>query len=242
MYSFKEQQISKEFRRFFLLQFTKELIKHSRTREIVELENILEQEKKELSQTIKKQIKEREKISSIFQEKEIAKPLPGFYSADLDSKKTGVNAFWREQPKYPRFSLMPPQRHKQSHIIKIPRTKLPPELEYLKPTPTNIQIDIGKLNPLVNDPAVRVIVCNGAGEKIIVKGVMGVKKTNIILSKQEIDQIIKKFSEITRIPAHTGIFEVAAGRLILSAIISDTTSTKFTIKKMMYPLKQIFMR
>ncbi|GAI79041.1 unnamed protein product, partial [marine sediment metagenome] len=51
-----------------------------------------------------------------------------------------------------------------------------------------------KLNPLIQDPLVRVIECNGSEENIVVKGSMGTKPTAIILSKEETDHIIKKFS------------------------------------------------
>jgi len=63
---------------------------------------------------------------------------------------------------------------------------------------------------------------------------MGTKRTNIILNKEEIDQIIKKFSETAKIPLYEGIFRVVVGKLILSAIISDVIGSKFIIKKMMY--------
>ena len=63
---------------------------------------------------------------------------------------------------------------------------------------------------------------------------MGTKRTNIILSKEDISDVIKKFSETTKIPLQEGIFRVAIGKLILSAIISEVIGSKFIIKKMMY--------
>ena len=69
---------------------------------------------------------------------------------------------------------------------------------------------------------------------------MGTKKTNIILSREEVDQIIKKFSETTKIPIQEGIFKVVVGKLILSAIISEVIGSKFIIKKMMYAPNQTF--
>ena len=90
-----------------------------------------------------------------------------------------------------------------------------------------------KLNPLIKDPAVRTIEVN-PDEKVIVTGTMGTKPTSIILSKEDIDKIIKKFSETAKIPVYEGIFRVVVGKLILSAIISDVVGSKFIIKKMMY--------
>ena len=217
------QRTSKKFRTFFLLQFTKELIKHSGTSEIFELKNILKEEEKkekELPKIIKRKIKEKEKLIPLPQKKEFIKPLP--------------------KQIIPKSNFYPTQRYEQNQVIRIPRPRLPPGLEYLKPVPTNVQIDLEKLNPLIKDPIVKVIECDGPDENIIVKGTMGTKKTNIILSKQEITQIIKKFSETARIPLHEGIFRVAVGKLILSAIISEVISSRFIIKKMMYAPNQVF--
>jgi len=144
--------------------------------------------------------------------KELSKPLP-----ELSVKKT----FY-------------PFLRKQNRVIRIPRPKIPPGFEYLKPTPTNVQIDLGKLNPLIKDPLVKVVECIGPDENILVEGTMGTKKTKIILSKYDIDQIIERFSTTARIPVHEGIFKVAVGKLILTAIISGVIGSKFIIQKMMY--------
>lgn len=205
-------QTSKEFKVFFLLQFTKELIKHSGASEVFELENILEEDKEELPHVIKQKIWEKEKLPLVTKKEIIPKR-----ESDLSQTQRPL----MKRRSFPR-------------VLRIPEPKLPPRLRYIKPTPTDIQIDLDKLNTLIKDPMVKSIECNGADENITVRGTMGVKKTNIILNKQDIDQIIKKFSETAKIPVHEGIFKVAAGRLILSAIISDVISSKFIIKKMMY--------
>jgi len=116
----------------------------------------------------------------------------------------------------------------------IPKPNLPQRFDYLKPTPTNLEIDLGRLNSLLKDPLIRNIECNGLNQNLVVEGKMGRKKTNIFLSKEEIDEVIRRFSEITKIPLHEGVFRVVAGRLIFSAIISSVIGSKFIIKKMMY--------
>jgi len=137
-------------------------------------------------------------------------------------------------PTKEKFTKPFPSRKLQIPILRIPESKLPQNLQYLKPTPTNIEIDLGKLNPLIKDPLVISIECHGTEEPIIVRGRMGVKQTNIILDKEEIGQTIKKFSEVTKIPIHEGVLKMAKGRLILSAIISSIVGSKFIIKKMAY--------
>jgi hypothetical protein len=116
--------------------------------------------------------------------------------------------------------------------IVIPETRFPSHIQYIKPVPINKEIDLGKLNPLVNDKFVKIIECYGPNENLFVKGSMGVKKTGITLTDEEIKNIINKFSEETRIPANEGIFKVASGRLMFSAIISETIGSKFIISKM----------
>lgn len=98
----------------------------------------------------------------------------------------------------------------------------------------NKEIDLGKINPLIRDFMVKTIECYGAGENLVVQGNMGTKKTGIILTKEEIEDIIQRFSKETKIPAQEGIFKVVAGRLIFLAIISSIVGSKFIIKKMLY--------
>lgn len=228
---------SSNFRTFFLLQFTKELIKQSGPTEVFELKNILEKEdkgnkiKKELPHTMEKEIKDLYVSITSPGKKQIWKKekLP------LLQKKEII-------PRKPVSQVQRPmiQRRSFSRALRIPEPKLPLRFQYLRPTPTSIQIDLDKLNPLIKDPMVNSIECNGENENIVVKGNMGTKNTNIILDKQEIDEVIKKFSETAKIPIHEGIFRVAIGKLILSAIISDVISSKFIIKKMMYAPSEVF--
>ncbi|RLG10250.1 hypothetical protein DRN69_09340 [Candidatus Pacearchaeota archaeon] len=119
-------------------------------------------------------------------------------------------------------------------VLRIPEPRLPPKFQYLKPQPTSKEIDLGKLNPLIKDPLVKLIECDGPDERLIVQGAMGRKPTNIVLNKEEIDEIINKFSETSKIPVHTGIYRVVVGRLILLSIISEIIGSKFIIKKMAF--------
>ena len=116
--------------------------------------------------------------------------------------------------------------------MRIPEPKLPARLQYLRPVPTKVQIDLGKLNPLIKDSMVRVIQCDGPDEDISVQGNMGTKKTSISLSKEEITSVLRKFSEEAKIPIEDGAIRIVVGNLILLAVVSDVVSTKFIIKKM----------
>ena len=127
----------------------------------------------------------------------------------------------------------------QKNALDIQEPTLPPNLQYLRPTPTNLDIDLKKLNPLLRDSAIKVIECNGANTQLIVKGMMGSKPTNIILTEDEISEVVEKFSSTAKIPINEGVFKVAVGRLILIAIISEVISSKFIIKKMTLPFKGV---
>ena len=116
-------------------------------------------------------------------------------------------------------------------ILKIPEPELPETVRYLKPVPTSEEMDLANLNILVKDPLVKIIECNGPDENILVMGMMGRRSTPIKLSKEEIDEILEKFSGVSRIPLHEGLFKAAVGNLIISAVISEIVGIKFVIRK-----------
>lgn len=214
------KQTSKEFRKLFLLEFTKQLIDAYAPEDIAKLERILRKEKKE-GTTIQQESKEL--VKSIIHEKEKELKFLGKEKTPLKRKldlKRNLYSLSRIKP-----------------VLRIPETRLPQTFQYLKPTPTNTEIDLGKLNAFVQDPLVKVIACNGPDENIVVHGSMGTKPTNIILKKEEIDEIIKRFAEAAKIPQEEGIFKAVFGKLILSAIISEAVGSKFVIRKIMYAPK-----
>jgi len=213
------KQTSKEFRKLFLLEFTKQLINTYAPEDITKLERILKKENKEGTLI---QQESKELVKSIVHEKE--KELKF-----LEKEKTPL----RRKPELKRSLDFLRRRP----VLRIPETRLPQTFQYLKPTPTNTEIDLGKLNVFVQDPLVKVIECNGPDENLIVHGSMGTKPTNIILKKEEIDEIIKKFADAAKIPKDEGIFKAVFGKLTLSAIISETVGSKFVIKKIMYAPK-----
>jgi len=210
-----------KFRREFLLKFTTELIRNSNASALFKLKNILEQEQKEkeLKESVRKEI-----IKQTF--------LPTIQKEIKEQKlKEFVSPIQKKEPIF-----LPRKKPflRKMHVLRIPSIRLPQNLAYLKPTPTNTEIDLGKLNPLIKDPLVREIQCSGINQNIIVKGNMGTKPTSIILNKSEIDLIIQKFSNISRIPVSSGIYKVIVGKLILSAIISEVIGSRFIINKMIY--------
>ena len=198
---------SQEFREFFLLEFTKQLVKAAAPEEIIKIETILDEEEKEKKNEIKEQVKEK-----------LEKPSTRNLIVPRTKQIKQRNRRFKPLPR----PLLAP--------LRIPENRFPERLKYLKPIPINIELNLGKLNDLIRDPKIRSIECNGDDRNIVVK-LPESKKTNITLTKEEIEEIIKEFSKHSRIPLQKGIYKVAAGRLILLAAISEVIETKFIINK-----------
>jgi len=92
-------------------------------------------------------------------------------------------------------------------------------------------VSLEKIAPLLKDPTIQSIECIGENKPITINRFGAIQTTNISLSKEEINNILKELSEKTRIPLTTGVFKVAYGPIILTAIISEFVGTRFIIKR-----------
>jgi hypothetical protein len=194
---------SPEFRKFFLLQFTKELINTYIPPEIQKLKVETEEQEK----------KQKQEIKNIINKKRIS-PTP-----ILNPKVKQIKTFpSRYQP------LPKPLK------IQLRTEPLPQRLRYLQPVPSQTNINLGKLTNFLRDPRIAAIECNGPETKIIVEN-PSPKPTNITLTKEEINEIINEFSEKSKIPIQEGIYKVATGPFILTAIISEIVGAKFIIRR-----------
>lgn len=237
----------------FVLKFTREIMLHSGKEEIFHLNELIKQE--ELKKLNYK--KEEDNLKLSFQKKDYllsirgktddkimfskeSKPrlnfnineMPNEYKEDINEKqniipenKIILNPRVQEIIPEKKMNPIPQMR------LRISEPKLSPRLMYLRPIPVNLEIDLGKLNPLVKDPFVDLIECSGEDENIVINGRMGTKNTDINLNKDEIQEIINKFSKSSKIPVQEGIYRVVFGKLMLNAIISNLASLKFVITK-----------
>ena len=112
---------------------------------------------------------------------------------------------------------------------KIPSKQILPQIQ---PYPSPEQIDLGKLNIFTKDPRVTIIESPGPGKFVLAKTAGQITVTKISLTKEEIQEIIQKFSEKSKIPVISGLFKSAVGNLILTAVISDLVGSRFIITKM----------
>ncbi len=218
--------ISKESKALILLEFTRQLLMHSSYGEVEELREIINEDttkQKKLpninevnKETIREIIREKEKGIKKIEKQEIFNPNIGKnLGKDFETGTSRIPI--RIRPR----------------VLRIPEIRLPERLQYLRPVPHSVEIDLGKLNAFIQDPIVRRIECNGPGENMVVMVPLP-QNTNIILNKEEIEDIIKIFVQKSKIPAGEGIYTVVVGKLIFSAIISDVIGSKFSIKKMNY--------
>jgi len=256
------KQTSEDFREIFIFEFTKELIKSTQKykEELIknEVKRILQKkleirreppviEKREIKDIVKEKLNsEKKKISQLKEDDEfpwpefrfIRKPLvkkthpiqiiksEPVFKKHLIRKPTIVKPI-RPSPSYsPQFSVAP---------LRISEPHLPETVRDIRPTPTDRDIDLGKLNPLVNDSLVKTIEYSGTNDRLIVTGGMGRKSTSISLTKEEADDIINRFSHASRIPVHEGFFRVAIGRLVLSSVNVESIGSQFIITKLSAP-------
>ena len=111
---------------------------------------------------------------------------------------------------------------------------VPSAIREIQPIPTTGNVDLGKLNPFIRDPTILEIECPGPGKNIFVKRIREKNKIPVILTEQEIEEIIEKFSQAAKIPISEGTLKVAVGSLIFSAVISGVVEPRFNISKMIY--------
>jgi len=243
----QNSKINQDAGKHILLTFTKELIRNTEEYKkliIKEQSKEFALEKKETERAVEKEIQksERENENAVKEQKKqvqtIVKEKIKRDSRHLVQlkKRTFEIPSNEANPFKSFFAQRTPQKGTIPQMPQIPEPILPPTVQYLRPIPMPVEVNLKKLTPLVRDPLVRIIECNGPGENTVVIGTMGRKRTGIILNKEEIDEVIRTFSEATKIPINEGIFRVVFGKLILSAIVSDVIGSKFIIRKMNSPV------
>ncbi len=208
--------------------FTKELIINSGPVSIAKLQTIVEKDKDSYKEKI------NEKPKSPVNVKKIQEQRNKKIQEQIQEQKLRQQILQREQSR----KLIEQRRNQNFERLKlnVPETRLPERFGYLKPIPIDEKDEFGnKIDILLQDPNVDAIECPGENEEILVRGIMGEQRTEMRLTKKEIDDLINKFSELTKIPVSEGIYKVVYGKLILLAVVSEIVGSKFLIKKMKKP-------
>jgi len=109
---------------------------------------------------------------------------------------------------------------------------IPKKRKVVKPPET---INYGKVAPYIRDPTITAVECQGPDKNVIIKKAGSVLTTNVKLSKEEINTIIKSFSAKARIPIIEGMLKARVKDVTISAVISDMTGARFIITKTLFP-------
>ena len=87
------------------------------------------------------------------------------------------------------------------------------------------------LTPIFADPSVQSINCPGPEKYLIVAKMGLVQPSNIRFAAEDINNFMKDISQKTRIPLIPGLFKVAYGNYIITAVISEFIGTKFIVER-----------
>lgn len=236
---------SSDFKTLVLLRIVKRLIENTESYGIYKLENILNREIMTpvfIPEISKEELENKREQAIVIQKKQIKEEVKNkfkmiaspkikesvFFTTPVEEKiKRPVSRQVSPRPAYP-TSMRVPERQKLEY-----NDALPAHLRYLKPTPTlkRVGMDLGELNPYLEDPNIDSIEVEGENEKIYVIGKMGRKPISLVLNRDKIDAIIDKFSLEAKIPKVEGLFKVSINNLILTAMVSSVISSRFIIKK-----------
>lgn len=154
-----------------------------------------------------------------------------------ETRQIEYNSIQTEKLQQPIIQIKEPPKQQiihQAPDIKIERKTIP--LTPVSTSPitqsqaTNIPA-FSKIEQLIRDVYVQSIECPGKDKFVIVKTYNGMKTTSIKLTEEEINAIMKEFSEKSRIPLIKGVFKAFLGNLLITAVISEFVGTKFIIQK-----------
>ena len=89
----------------------------------------------------------------------------------------------------------------------------------------------GKITPLLNDPSIFVIECQGGGKPVMVFRGGQKQLTKIVLSAEDIREILNKISDVVHIPLLEGVFRAAVDNFSINAVVSEIVGSRFVIRK-----------
>lgn len=92
-------------------------------------------------------------------------------------------------------------------------------------------LKLGKLEPLLNDKFIQSLECIGPGKNLLVRKYNKISLTKIILSQEEINEIVNSFSQEAKIPLAGGILKAAVGDFLISAVTSEHVGSRFIISR-----------
>ena len=88
-----------------------------------------------------------------------------------------------------------------------------------------------RLNKLIEDEEVDSIECSGPEKQLIVNKSGEIHPINVTFSKEEINSLVKKFSEKSNTPIKGGMLRARLDGKSITALISEYIGTRFMIQK-----------
>jgi len=219
-------QTKENTRQLFLKKFTAELILNYK--EI--LKKSYEAKLNQQNYILLKQQKEKE-------ENEIRNKLKDIISKPAVKVETQTPIVQQQRiPQTPQLKVLKPT------IKTLSRVPTPEEKEEIIETKSTFdsvksailpsgEINFGKITPFIRDPTISSLECRRADERIMVKKLGQIINTEVQLNENEINSLIKAFSEKTRIPLIEGVLKAKLGSLEIFAVISKFSTSKFIITK-----------
>ncbi|MEI6731800.1 MAG: hypothetical protein WCK90_03920 [archaeon] len=117
--------------------------------------------------------------------------------------------------------------------VKVQNKPVQPSLQATPATAQTVkELSMGRLMPIILDPAVQSVECPGPGKNILVNRSGIIQTAPIVLSAEEIKSIMNDISDKTRIPLISGVFKSVINNLVITAVISEFVGTRFVIQKM----------
>lgn len=98
-------------------------------------------------------------------------------------------------------------------------------------TATGELINVGKLSAFLSDPSVTGVECPGPDKNVLVNKSGIVQAVPTTMKADEIEIVLKEFSEKTKIPLLPGVFKALYNNLLITAVISDIVGNRFIIEK-----------
>ena len=106
-------------------------------------------------------------------------------------------------------------------------------IESIKPEyqPRPQELNLGKLEPILQDPMVQSLECPGPGKNILVNKFGKINVAKIVLAREDINEIIENFSNLAQIPLVDGMLKAAVGNMMISAVTSEIVGSRFIINR-----------
>jgi hypothetical protein len=249
------KNITHQHRVLFLKLFTREIILQQK-KKIINLreKQKIEEDKVEELQKSKKQSQEKEEktgekyIESLLSSKKpIHKKIIPKKEGTDKLKETPVSKLTK--PIFPKPLRTKSPLFKKIHPIFHPHFKktrfIPRKPTFAKPispasgyeksnlplSSEKIDINLGKLNILLNDKQITMIECPGPNKYLRIKKAGNTNMTKITLSPEEIKEVIDNFAQKAKVPMIGGVFKAAVGNLTITAVVSDFIGTRFLITR-----------